>query len=112
MDFTDDMIRDVLYALRHPEVRARHARVERSEPRHFAEQAPAPVAGRPAGRHYLEEPVMVTMPVEQSVQIDADAERRLAMVEQLSKEDELHTLTRDYIVAATNQVVRKLERAS
>ena len=110
MNFTNDMIREVLYALQHPEVRVRHAQTGSFESKD-ADQSTDTEAIRPAGRHFRGEPESNLTPAMLSAKDETEAERRLAMVEQLSKEDELHTLTRDYIVAATNQVVRKLERA-
>lgn len=112
MDFTDAMIREVLDALQGPGVQSRHAAGGGFDSQGAGENTAEMSSSRPAGRHYRSDSEAGPIATLLTPTDDADAERRLAMVEELSKEDELHVLTRDYIVAATNHVVRKLERAS
>jgi hypothetical protein len=105
MDFTDDMICDVLYALQHPELQAQHAERGRFEPTETTEIE----TNRPIGRHFRDDSEQT---VAVAIEPTLDVSTTLIDSQWQSQDTELHTLTRDYIVAATNHVVRKLERAS
>ncbi|MCL2136708.1 MAG: hypothetical protein FWH40_04200 [Coriobacteriia bacterium] len=107
MNFTDNMIRDVLFALQHPEARAQHADDGHFEPDEAIEGTAEIEFPRPAGKHFRDDPEVISEELERQ-----EPDPLLTMVDEANDEDELETLARDYMVAATNQVVRKLERVS
>jgi len=118
MDFTDDMIKEVLFALQHPELQEQNAekdqldQVVTIEPAEAVEQL-ADDSPRPKGRHYKVDGASRESQDSPDSTADNNAVlRRLNEVEKMTQDDELHILTRDYIVAVTNQVVRRLERVS
>jgi len=112
MDFTDDMILEVLKALKSREAEEENALNGELEKTEALYDEVNPIESIRRGRHFRSEPDEVSDAPTRAKHMKIAPERRLAVVEHLSKDDELLTMTRDYIVAATNQVVRKLERVS
>ena len=112
MDFTDDMIRDVLFALKYPDLRAQH-----TEDGHFelAEQEVVePVLEkqppRPSGRHFRDDSMPAKGAFSTSSTIQPFRESS-AKHRQVMSDDKLYTPARDYIVTVINRIIRRLERA-
>ena len=107
MEFTIDMLSNVIQELKHPELKAMPD--EDSHLDHPREVlAVSTEVPRPAGRHYRDDS-------ERPIIWEAtDKDRRessLTASRPSNSELDLYTPARDYIVSATNKVVRRLERA-